>query len=288
MKKRLLESTGFNNIVKGRYGYYLYNTNDIYVGQAVEKYGEYSENEARFFKKFIAPGDVVFDVGANIGTHTLAFSNFVGDSGRVYAFEPQRVVFQTLCGTMAINSKTNVVCLPNAVSDKEKFLFIPYPDYSEVNNFGAIEASTIAGGYPASEMAMSVMLDEFCFRLTNAHISFIKIDVEGMELNAIRGADRTIKKHKPVLYVENDRVDRSKGLMDHIRSLGYEIYWHVPFLYNAGNYFQEKENIYANVGSWNIVCFAKDVAYNHDFSSLDKVTDTSYHPLKETQNNMKG
>src|SRR4029450_34737 len=77
----LLESDGHNQLAKGRNGYYLYNTNDTYVGRAIEKYGEYGGQEARFLEKLCAAGDIVIEVGANIGAHTVVLARRVSSSG---------------------------------------------------------------------------------------------------------------------------------------------------------------------------------------------------------------
>src|SRR5258707_14359705 len=105
----------FNHLKACRYGHMLYNIHDVYVGRSLDLYGEFSEGEVGLFRQLVKPGDLVLDVGANIGTHTLFFSQRIGATGRVLAFEPQRIVFQTLCANLAINSATNVWCYPHAV-----------------------------------------------------------------------------------------------------------------------------------------------------------------------------
>ena len=99
MLTRIIDTEGFNAIVKGKHGYILYNKNDIYIGKSIEKYGEFSEHEIELFADICREGDIVIDVGANIGTHAMAIAELVGTSGRVYAFEPQRIVFQALCAS---------------------------------------------------------------------------------------------------------------------------------------------------------------------------------------------
>ena len=106
--KKLISGPGFNHLVEARHGYVLYNVNDRYVGRSVEHYGEWSPGETALFNQFCRPGHYVVDVGAHIGIHTLAFARLVGDRGRVFAFEPQRMVAQMLAANAALNSLTNV------------------------------------------------------------------------------------------------------------------------------------------------------------------------------------
>ena len=63
-----------NLIKKSLYGLMIYNNSDIWVGRSIEKYGEYSESEVQVFRDFIKPGFAILDVGANTGSHTIAFS----------------------------------------------------------------------------------------------------------------------------------------------------------------------------------------------------------------------
>ena len=98
----LAETAGFNALVRAKHGLMLFNKNDTYIGRSIGKYGEFSEGEIAIFDQLCRPGDIVVEVGANIGTHTLPIAKMVGVAGRVHAFEPQRIVFQTLCANMAL------------------------------------------------------------------------------------------------------------------------------------------------------------------------------------------
>src|SRR6186997_961635 len=104
----VLDVTGFNEVRMCREGPMVYNRNDRFVGRSLARYGEYSHDETVLFEQVVKPGWVVVEAGANIGTHTLALSRLAGASGQVHAFEPQRLVFQTLCANLALNHCTNV------------------------------------------------------------------------------------------------------------------------------------------------------------------------------------
>ena len=70
-----------NNLVKGRHGYILFNRNDPVIGASIVSYGEYFESEVGLFRQVIRPGSQVADLGATIGTHTVALARIVTDSG---------------------------------------------------------------------------------------------------------------------------------------------------------------------------------------------------------------
>jgi hypothetical protein len=90
----------------------------------------------------------------------------------------------------------------------------------------------------------------------------LKVDVEGMELAVIRGASETIRRCQPILYVENDRSDRSAALIEAIQVLGYKLYWHVPPYYAQGNYYGNKQNTFGDLVSGNMLGIHSSVRSN--------------------------
>ena len=270
MVKKVIDTAGYNAVTKWKYGYAVYNKNDLYIGKAVEKYGEFSELEVELFRQLCKPGDVVVEIGANIGTHTVALSEIVGEQGVVYAFEPQPIVFYTLCANVAINSLSNVHCLNLAAGATEGFVLIPNINYDEPGNYGSVEVSTFKQG----SQVRRVRLDN---HITVPSIKLLKIDVEGMESEVIRGAKKLISRHKPVLYVENDRPGKSKELIELIRSLDYRMYWHQPMLFNPNNFAGDSENIYPNIVSVNMLCFHKSIDVRLD--GFEEIVDSTLHPM---------
>jgi FkbM family methyltransferase len=270
--KKLLNQGGFNNMVRGRYGYVVYNQNDTYVGKAIELYGEYQEAEICVFRQVCKPGDYVMDIGANIGTHTLALSRIVGNEGFVFAFEPQAVIFQTLCANMAVNSIENVECFKCAVSDKDGTIRLPRLDNNQPNNFGGLEVEI----FDVGDSVATISLDQYFNTLKR--LDFIKIDVEGMEKKVLQGARKFIDIFQPTLYVENDKIDKSVDLIRYIKSMGYIPYWHTPYLYNADNHFKNPNNVYGEIVSVNMLCVPE--MYRMKNLSHLEVVDENFHPLK--------
>lgn len=267
MLEKIIDSKGFNAVVKGRYGYIIFNKNDVYVGKAVEKYGEYSEHEVKLFRRLCREGSIVVEIGANIGTHTLALSEIVGKTGRVYAYEPQRIVFQTLCANVALNSLENVECFQTAVSDENGFLFLPDIRYDIAGNFGGVEIDQSSDGNKVTVSTLDELLDI-------PRLDFLKIDVEGMEQKVLKGAQNLLEKYHPILYVENDRPDKSKNLIELIRSFDYRLFWHSPPLFNKDNFAGETENIYPGIVSLNMLCIHK----SGNITGLREITDSDFHP----------
>src|SRR3954469_8060635 len=95
---------GFNHLRDCRHGPMLFNINDKYIGRSLELYGEFSEPEITLLTSYLRPTDTVVEVGANVGAHTVPRAQAVSGGGEVVAFEPQRLIFQTLCANLALNS----------------------------------------------------------------------------------------------------------------------------------------------------------------------------------------
>lgn len=233
----ILLEEGHQRLIRGRHGYVLYNRNDTVVGRLIESFGEYFESEVNVFRRVLAPGDLALDVGANIGVHTLALARIVGPTGFVMGFEPQRIVFQTLCANMALNSLDNVHCVNAGVSDMPGRLSVSDPDPAAANNFGGVQVAMLDVG-PRGAPVPQVTLDDF---LDVASLKFIKIDVEGMENRVLRGARRTLTQFRPVLYVENAFAEKSPELAGTLAELGYRAYWHLPIYVGKRNYFGNDE-----------------------------------------------
>jgi FkbM family methyltransferase len=245
---------GFNVLVNGRDAYYLANENDAYVGRSLIEYGEYGQEEFELLSKLVQAGSYVVEIGANIGAHTVRLAKSVGLSGRVVAFEPQPVVFQTLAGTMSLNSLMNVDCLPYGVGREPGQVMFPAIDYRKPNNFGGLGLTDLPEG---ANPVRIVTLDEI---YAYDRLDFLKIDVEGMELDVLIGAQRCLQKFQPALYVENDIPEKSPELIRHLFDVGYRLWWHLPALFNPDNYFSKSENHFENTRSVNMLGLPKDRA----------------------------
>lgn len=279
-------SSGPNSLIRGRRGYFLYNRHDIVVGRSMACYGEYFETEVAVFAECCRPGDIVCDIGANIGTHTVAMAQLVGPTGRVIAMEAQQQIHHLLCANVALNGLGNVEAVHAAAGSAAGTVRMPAVDYDAPNNFGGIGTVERGAGYDVACRSLDDIIDV-------PHLRLIKIDVEGMEAEVVRGAARIIARHRPILYVENDRLEKSRELLGVIGSMGYRMFWHLPMFFNPGNYAGNPENIhaigfydagdrYGTIGfAINMVCIPAetDIAM-----ALPEAIDLDYHPLRKTPN----
>lgn len=269
--------TGFNWLVRGRHGIYVANDNDIYVGRALIHYGEFSELEWALLRAYCQPGDTVIEVGAHIGAHTVSLSKAVGPQGRVVAIEPQPAMFQALCANLALNCLANVEAHQCGCGRAAGTMSVPLIDYASEGNFAAISLG------PRNDTGLSQPvpvrpLDDVV--AGHSRVDLIKIDVEGMEAEVLAGAGGVIGRFLPPLYVENDRLPKSKALIETLAAMGYRMWWHTPPLYNPDNYYGSSRNLYPNIASFNMLCLHETKAEAEAApEGLREVTDSSTHPL---------
>jgi hypothetical protein len=113
-------------------------------------------------------------------------------------------------------------------------------------NFGGLGL----GAYTNGERVPVTTLD----RLAITKCRLLKIDVEGMEESVLQGAGQLIANCQPIMYIENDRADRSASLIKHLLGLDYRLYWHLPPMFNEYNYFENPENVFGSIVSVNMLC----------------------------------
>jgi len=230
-----------------RYGEMIYRPNDTYVGRSLELYGEFSESEVQLFRALVRPGQTVLEVGANIGAHTVPLAKLVGPTGKVLAFEPQRGLFYMLCGNMALNNLHQVHCYHAAVGERAGTIAVPEVDADREQDYGGIRLTNLPSSV-VTEPVPLLRIDD----LQLAACDFIKVDVEGMERQVLTGAAQTIRRFRPLLYVEDDRAQASADLRALMFDLGYQLYVHQPPLYNPANFAANRENIFPKIVSLNV------------------------------------
>lgn len=257
-----LAASGVNRLGRTRHGLLLYNPHDLSAGQFLDRYGEYCQAETELFRQVVQHGWTVVEAGAHIGMHTVLFSERVGPSGKVYAFEPHRLAFQALCGNLALQSCTNVDCRRMALDEQTGRLFAPLLDPTQEAAFAEITLQD----EPPGEEVPTVSLDSL--ELPACH--FLRIAAAGREAAVLRGARNTIERYQPVLYVSNQRSENSQELIALLQSLGYNLYWHTPLLYHPQNFFGNPKNAHPGVVSVNML--GVPVSVRADIQGLRPVT----------------
>ncbi|HSO32832.1 MAG TPA: FkbM family methyltransferase, partial [Labilithrix sp.] len=233
-----------------RYGTMSYLVTDTFVGRALDVYGEWCASEIDLLVRSLREGDVVVDVGANIGSHTVPLAKAIGARGRLIAVEPQRTAHALLSANAATNGLLHVDCMRAAAGSAAGTVRIPTLDPGAPCNVGAAEVITDASS-TAGEAVACIAIDD----LDLPACRLLKIDAEGFEVQVLEGARATIARHRPILFVENDTTVRSAACLRAVRELGYRAYWHVARYYRPDNFFANPEDVFADYQPQaNLVC----------------------------------
>lgn len=203
-----------------------------YVQQQIYFLGVYEPQLSHAFVRLLRPGMVVIDAGANVGQHTLLASTAVGEGGSVHSFEPVPQIFETLSRHVAMNSLGNVHLNRMALWCEETELTLGLPAGHEGNK-GAYSIRAAARDSTAVT-APAIRLDTYVAAQELRRVDAIKMDVEGAEPFAIRGAKETLREFSPLILVEVYRDgllgigSSPRELWDELAPLGYHA-WEVGY-----------------------------------------------------------
>lgn len=251
-----------NTIQKCKHGLMIFNRKDIIAGQSLDNYGEFSEKQIELIKNFINEDSVIYDIGANIGCFTIPFARLV-PKGSVFAFEPERHNFYSLCGNIAINNINNVYCYQYAIGDNSGSIFVPELDHEQSFDHGNISLidKYNCNGYNSIMTTIDSIKSNKC--------NLLKINNCGMEINALRGGLENINANKPYIIINNNAENITEGsdvneLIEFIKSLNYKIYFLKQDFFNLNNFYENKNNIFLSNNYNNLFCHHKEIEIKND------------------------
>lgn len=193
---------------------------DYIQGMLAEKAVPYEFPMLQAMSGVLSEGDLVLDIGANIGNHTLYLAAVVGC--RVVSFEPNPILASPLQESIVFNGLEERVSLirKGVGSTAAKAVFAE----SKPDNLGAQSLTLIDGGDQSGDNASAmdvVPLDDMTF---DHPVKAIKVDVEGMELDVLKGAVQLIDKDRPSLFIESHNEEQFLLIHDFLEKWGY-VYW---------------------------------------------------------------
>ena len=201
----------------------------------------YEFNETKLVKELIKPGWTVIDIGANFGWYSIHFSQLVGQNGRVFAFEPVSETYEELNSNIKLNSSQNIKVFNFALGNKDGTISFGVPTFD-----GGSGASSEFLKYSKRIRTTMRQLDDIMKEQNINKIDFIKADIEGGELNMLKGAEKLLEHFKPKILIEIVDV--------HCQRFGHSPVDVYQFLINKGynglfignEYSKEKINIRIN------------------------------------------
>ena len=221
------------------FDYLLFNSNDL-ITNFIKNHGFWGRTESNICQILTDGMDksIVIDAGANLGGFTLPVAQHLQkQDGKVYCFEPQRIIFQQLCANIFINRLENVYAHNLVLGETSKSLMIPELDFEKAENIGGFSVEKSFRDFkkqfysnPENKgidpcVVEGITLDSL--RLLK-NVSFIKVDIEGAELEFFKGARETIIQNGfPPIFFEVWDFDwyakKAEETKDYLRNMGYEL-----------------------------------------------------------------
>ena len=174
-------------------------------------------------------GVVAIDCGANIGVHTIEWAQAMYGWGEVVAFEAQERIYYALAGNITLNNCFNAKAIFAAIGAGGGEIFVPRPDYFSPSSFGSLEIrKSKTNEFIGQEIDYR---EENCIltrmtsidRLNLNRLDFIKIDIEGMEMEALTGAEHSIDKYRPILLIEKIKSNE-QYIVNFLEKYEYKIF----------------------------------------------------------------
>jgi FkbM family methyltransferase len=216
----VLASSDHGTMIVNRFDYRMINeTEGFGVGFQILNTAQFDPEEVKMAvqllqirRKHHGDGVIAIDGGANIGVHTIEWAKAMTGWGSVLAVEAQERIYYALAGNVAINNCFNATVINAAISSESGTLQIPNPNYSLPSSFGSLELRQRAGNEFIGQqidyanntvIVRKVTIDE----INLPRVDFIKLDIEGMEMEALEGARQTIDRSVPILLIERIKAD---------------------------------------------------------------------------------
>lgn len=175
--------------------------------------GSYEHEKQKLFSRLVKRGAVVFDLGAHAGFYSLLASRLAGASGKVYAFEPLPKNLENIHTHLKINNIANIEVVPAAVTQKSgKVYFTNDEINSSINRVS--ERGTL--------VVDAISLDDFSCK-NQVLPDLIKIDIEGGEEDALRGAINLLKQSHPIILLATHAPEIHVNCCRILESLGYQV-----------------------------------------------------------------
>jgi len=208
------------------------------VGHKLLEESEFDSESINFINKLLnlrklhyGEGVIFIDCGANIGTHTISVAKHIYGWGNVISIEAQKWIYYALAGNIAINNCDNVNAHWAAISDKVGTIKIPNLNHKIPSSFASFSIKDKDKSFDVGQDIDYSLSDDTSY-LTNLitldnlnvnRVDLIKIDIEGMEIEAIQGSKKILSNLKPILIYEITKSEK-KYLNQIIESYGYKIF----------------------------------------------------------------
>lgn len=188
--------------------------------------GTYEVPIQNIFAQYLHQGDVFYDIGSNVGFFSIIAAQLVGDRGKVYAFEPGQENANSIRHNARLNKFKQIEVIEKAVSHSSGSGQLLLAQYSGGHALATADIPPDLAGEVTVDL---VAIDDLIAQNKIAPPNFVKVDVEGAELDVLKGMKQTIQTHQPTIIYEIDDGDRTayerkyQELADFLESLNYQV-----------------------------------------------------------------
>ncbi|HZG24359.1 MAG TPA: FkbM family methyltransferase [Chitinophagaceae bacterium] len=180
--------------------------------------GRWEPESHEIFVRMIKPGQTVFDLGANNGIHSMLFSRLVGDTGKVFAFEPLPSNITELEKNKSLNKITNIKVVAAAVGDKDGHATFYLGNLDKQGSIVGI------GSQSGREVEVKLTTLKTFIETENVKPDFLKIDIEGAESDALKGMGDLISAIRPAFFIELHTPEQDKKVGEILQKFNYKVY----------------------------------------------------------------
>lgn len=221
----LIENGTDRNLYRTKFDDFFWLNTEGYVDRCIIDEGIFEPASTDVVRHLVKPGDIVLDVGANIGYYSVIFSKIVGEQGKVLCFEPTEHYGTVLKRNIEANNARNVEIFKLGLSDKKQELEIQIgPSSATLHSPGKVPLKF-------TERIKLMSLDDWVEDYHLNKIDFVKVDIDGHEPLFLQGAWKTLDKYDPIILLEVshphylDAGFTAWDFYDLLKNRGYKIYF---------------------------------------------------------------
>lgn len=204
---------------------------DNITSYVLQEQGDWFEDEIKFLRELVKPGDTVVDIGANYGVYALSLAKKVGSSGHVWAFEPATSTAELLRESASANDINWLEVRQQALSNRQGTAWLQMPGQPELNSLASLDSSGAASEAGPGEEVPVTTLDACLEQFGWSEVDVLKIDAEGEEERILLGGMRFFEDLSPLVMFEvKAGIELHLDLVDRFREIGYQCFYLIPGL----------------------------------------------------------
>lgn len=202
---------------------------ELITSYVLQEQGDWFEDEIKFLRGLVQPGNIIIDIGANYGVYALSLARKLGPTGQLWAFEPATNTAELLTKSSAMNGTNWLHVVQEALSEHEGTAWLQMPGQAELNSL--VKSSEAPSANYSGESVVVTTLDLCVERFDWKDVDLLKMDAEGEEEQILRGGRHFFQKMSPLVMFEvKSGAEAHLDLVQRFQELGYQCFRLIPGL----------------------------------------------------------